>query len=58
LRPSSLSRSARPAAKAPAAASAQWSRPPDVAFGGFSLTSTAIDLPIDDQQYPDGRMPT
>jgi hypothetical protein len=29
-------------------------RPSNVAFGGFTLTSAAIDLPIDDQQYPDG----
>ncbi|WP_150289908.1 hypothetical protein [Sphingobium estronivorans] len=28
--------------------------PSNVAFGGFTLTSAAIDLPIDDQQYPDG----
>lgn len=28
--------------------------PSSVAFGGFTLTSAAIDLPIDDQQYPDG----
>lgn len=28
--------------------------PSSVAFGGFTLTSAAVDLPIDDQQYPDG----
>lgn len=28
--------------------------PSNVAFGGFTLTSAAIELPIDDQQYPDG----
>lgn len=32
------------------------SRPPpsSVAFGGVTLTSAAVDLPIDEQQYPDG----
>ena len=28
--------------------------PSSVALGGFTLISAAIDLPIDDQQYPDG----
>lgn len=28
--------------------------PSSASFGGFTLTSDAIDLPIDDQQYPDG----
>jgi hypothetical protein len=28
--------------------------PPSVTANGFTLTSTSVDLPIDEQQYPDG----
>lgn len=28
--------------------------PPSVSAGGFTLTSTSVDLPIDDGVYPDG----
>ena len=28
--------------------------PSSIAFGGFALTSDTVDLPIDDQQFPDG----
>ena len=29
-------------------------RPPSISAGGFTLTSTTVNLPLDDTQYPDG----
>lgn len=38
----------------PAPAATSSPSPPSVTANGFTLTSTSVDLPIDEQQYPDG----
>lgn len=41
-------------AAAPPPATAPAADAPSVSRGGFTLASTSVDLPIDDQQYPAG----